>query len=155
MILVWSGLVRPYEADGLVAGTAHLWLQRDPMWSRHSASYVIQYPTWPVEWVQISVLLAYQDYWVTGQTVLTESYMDLLYNNTRISDMDGTGLLNCSAQVRNGCASRPGNGHHIIDWDPPPSGAMFRGSEHTSVNNAFCLRAPPQPAGNCDPRWEN
>ena len=47
-----------YEADGLVAATAHLWLQRDVMWARHSHAYVIQYPTWPVEWVQISVLLA-------------------------------------------------------------------------------------------------
>ena len=39
---------KPYEADGIVASTAHLWLQRDPMWSRHSISYVIQFPTWPV-----------------------------------------------------------------------------------------------------------
>ena len=44
---------RPYEADGLVEATAHLWLQRDVMWARHSHAYVIQYPTWPVEWVQV------------------------------------------------------------------------------------------------------
>lgn len=131
---------RPYEADGLVASTAHMWLQRDPMWSRHSISYVIQYPTWPVEWVQISVLLAYQDYWNTGQADLLGAYEELLYNNTRVDDIDATGLLNCSAQVRNGCASRPGKGHHIIDWLPGPSGSMFKGSEHTSVNNAFALR---------------
>ena len=37
---------RPYEADGLVAATAHLWLQRDVMWARHSHAYAIQYPTW-------------------------------------------------------------------------------------------------------------
>jgi len=33
---------RPYEADGLVEATAHLWLQRDVMWVRHSHAYVIQ-----------------------------------------------------------------------------------------------------------------
>ena len=30
---------RPYEADELVAATAHLWLQRDVMWTRHSHAY--------------------------------------------------------------------------------------------------------------------
>lgn len=131
---------KPYEADGLVASTSRLWLQRDPMWSRHSASYVIEHPTWPVEWVQISVLLAYADYWTTGQADLAGAYLDLLGNNTRLMDADRTGLLNCSAQVRNGCAARPGAGHHIIDWFPAPSGRMFTQSEHTSVNNAFALR---------------
>eukprot|EP01044_Picomonas_judraskeda_P038722 COSAG03_NODE_18208_length_359_cov_6.496154_1_plen_74_part_01 len=37
--------------------------------------YVIQYPTWPVEWVQISVLLAYMDYWATGSTDLVASFL--------------------------------------------------------------------------------
>ena len=50
-----TGERRPYEADSLVASTSHLWLQRYPVWSRYSIAYVIQYPTWPVEWVQISV----------------------------------------------------------------------------------------------------
>ena len=178
---------RPYEADGLVEATAHLWLQRDVMWARHShayllrtrymrylyvefvceylciyriciirSRYVIQYPTWPVEWVQISVLLAYMDYWATGSTDLVASFLSnetqmigpghpspvpiSLHANTRLADADTTGLLNCSAQVANGCSTRPGAGHHIVDWDPPPSGSMFRFSQHLSVNNAFALR---------------
>jgi hypothetical protein len=174
---------KPYEADGLVAGTSRVWLQRDLMWLRHSISYVIQYPTWPVEWVQISVLLAYLDYYNTGQPDLAGAYMDLLSNNTRLMDADDTGLLNCqgtrmcasllfhlfkfnllflsspvlsapttsslsphtphtrtAAQAKNGCNGRPGKGHHIIDWDPPPGGSLFRGSNHTSVNNGFCIR---------------
>eukprot|EP01046_Picozoa_sp_COSAG06_P045965 COSAG06_NODE_6438_length_2933_cov_2.436133_4_plen_94_part_00 len=63
-----------------------------------------------------------------------------LHANTRLADADATGLLNCSAQVANGCSTRPGSGHHIVDWDPPPSGSMFKSSQHLSVNNAFCLR---------------
>ena len=63
------------------------------MWSRHSSAYVLQYPTWPVEWVQISVLLAWQDYWATGEPDLAEAFLPLLYNNTRIGDVDpATGL---------------------------------------------------------------
>ena len=125
------------------------------MWARHSHAYVIQYPTWPVEWVQISVLLAYMDYWTTGSPDLVASFLSngtqamgetpspqakSLHDNTRLADADSTGLLNCSAQTANGCSTRPGAGHHIIDWDPPPSGNMFKFSSHLSVNNAFCLR---------------
>ena len=121
------------------------------MWARHSHAYVIQYPTWPVEWVQISVLLAWMDWWATGSTDLIAAFLDetsqqgnrvkiSLYNNTRLADADATGILNCSAQTRNGCSTRPGAGHHIIDWDPPPSGAMFKFSQHLNPNNAFCLR---------------
>ena len=58
-----------------------------------------------------------------------------LHSNTRLADADSTGLLNCSAQVANGCSTRPGTGHHIIDWDPPPGGSLFRFSQHLSVNN--------------------
>ena len=131
---------RPYEADGLVAASSHLLLQRDVLFSRHSSSYVFEYPTWPVEWVQISVLLAWQDYWATGSTDLGMAYSPLLANNTRLMDADSTGLLNCSSQARNGCSPRPGKGHHIVDWFPGPSGRMFHSSEHLSVNNFFCLR---------------
>ena len=100
-------------------------------------------------------MLADMDFWATGSTDLAAAFMSnasqamggvpslqpkSLHDNTRLADADSTGLLNCSAQVRNGCSTRPGAGHHIIDWDPPPSGSMFRFSDHLSVNNAFCLR---------------
>eukprot|EP01049_Picozoa_sp_SAG25_P011534 SAG25_NODE_1425_length_3058_cov_6.484623_3_plen_261_part_00 len=156
------------------------------LWARHSHAYVIQYPTWPVEWVQISVLLAYLDYWTTGSTDLTEAFMEegnqegnlrtvSLYNNTRLVDKDATGILNCSepgvfhlgsgsilaeiyrchacschamedgharpgAQTPRGCQTRPGGGHHIIDWDPAPNSRMFHFSQHLHPNSAFCLR---------------
>ena len=91
-------------------------------------------------------MLADMDFWATGSTDLAAAFMsnasqamgDLpslqpksLHDNTRLADADSTGLLNCSAQVRNGCSTRPGAGHHIIDWDPPPSGRCS-GSATTS-----------------------
>ena len=45
---------RPYEADGIIAATARLLVQRDYLWARHSHAYVLEHPTWPVEWKQIS-----------------------------------------------------------------------------------------------------
>jgi alpha-L-rhamnosidase len=131
---------RPYEADGLVVASARGWVQRDFAWARHSHSYVFTYPTWPVEWQQMSALLAYADYWATAEADLGAAYLPLLANNTRWADRDATGLLNCSAITPSGCNSRPGTGHHIIDWFPGPSGQMFKFSTHLSVNQAFAVR---------------
>merc|ERR1711871_1541745 len=44
---------RPYEADGIIAATARLLIQRDYLWPRHSHAWVINDPTWPVEWKQL------------------------------------------------------------------------------------------------------
>jgi len=79
---------RPYEADGLIAASARMLLQRSAvMWARHSHSWIITFPTWPVEWLQITPFLAQQDYWQTGQTDLFESYVDLLYDNTQVKNI--------------------------------------------------------------------
>ena len=53
---------RPYEADGIIAATARLLVQRDVLWARHSHAWVIQSPTWPGEWKQITPFLGWQDY---------------------------------------------------------------------------------------------
>jgi hypothetical protein len=46
---------RPYECDGLIAATGRGLLQNDPMWGRHSHSWVLEVPTWPVEWMQVGL----------------------------------------------------------------------------------------------------
>jgi len=70
---------RPYEADGLIASGSRMRLQRNSvMWARHSHSWVITYPTWPVEWLQMTPFLAWEDYWATGSTDLADAYFALL-----------------------------------------------------------------------------
>ena len=73
-------------------------------WGRHSHSWVIQFPTWPIEWQQMTALLAWQDYMATGTTDMFDSYEQKLYNNTQIAEVDHTGLI-FSKQ-----------GRHIIGW---------------------------------------
>lgn len=38
----------PYEADGLIAASGRLLVQRDVLFARHSHAFVIEHPTWPV-----------------------------------------------------------------------------------------------------------
>ena len=91
-------------------------MQRDVLWGRHSHAWVcdvdsihsldatplilytqvINDPTWPVEWKQITPFLLWQDYMATGQTDLAVAFEDQAYQRTMIgskSDALG-GLLN-------------------------------------------------------------
>ena len=60
---------RPYEADGIIAATGRLMVQRDFLWGRHSHAWVIHDPTWPVEWKQITPFLGWQDYMARGTRI--------------------------------------------------------------------------------------
>ena len=137
----------PYEADGIIAATSRLLIQRDVLWARHSAAYVFQFPTCPVEWMQITPFLAYLDYMWTGQPDLALAFAEQIYNRTMIRFVDlATGLVNTSAIGGYQCHSgRPGM--HIIDWmpgakegDQTTALGEYTESEHNSVDNMFAAR---------------
>ena len=98
---------RPYEADGIIAATARLLVQRDVLWPRHSHAWVINDPTWPVEWKQISAFLGWQDYMATGQADLALAFTEQMHDRTMVKYLDSTGLLDTSKM-----------GRHIVDWMP-------------------------------------
>lgn len=128
---------RPYEADGIIAATSRLLLQRDVLWSRHSSAWVLQNPTWPVEWKQLSPFLGWQDYMWTGQPDLAAAFADVMHERSMIPFREGeTGLLDTTKM-----------GKHIVDW--MPNGAEsdqtvarheFTASKHMSVTHAYCVR---------------
>ena len=145
---------RPYEADGLVtAGNRMLLQTNNVMWARHSHSWIFEFPTWPVEWLMITPMLAYMDYWQTGSAELADSYFELLYNNTQypIGYDRSLGLMN---------TSKPGSrdldlwnytghknhhgGRHLIGWAPAPiddqSTWMWSASEFMSVPQFYTVR---------------
>jgi len=124
---------RPYEADGIIAATARLLVQRDYLWPRHSHAWVIQNPTWPVEWKQLSPFLGWQDYMATGQPDLALAFMEQMHQRTMIGNLDSSGLLDTSKM-----------GRHIVDWMPDGSESdetvarhEFTASKHMSVSNMF------------------
>lgn len=119
---------RPYECDGLVASANRLALQGDAMWGRHSHAWVLEVPTWPVEWQQMAALLAWQDYYATGSTDVFETYEERLHDRTNVGAVDTTGLVNTSV------------GRHIVAWDPPPTREMFVNSAHTAVCSSWAVR---------------
>ena len=74
----------PYEADGFINARSRWVLQREWNWLRHSAAYVAYNPTWPTEWKQYMVMLAYEDYMRSGSTELAMAdydYQHLVLNS--------------------------------------------------------------------------
>ena len=132
---------RPYESDGLIAAANRHLLQRNTaMWARHSASWVLTFPTWPVEWSQMTPFLAHQDYMATGQTDLAEAYMDLLFNNTQIQWLNSaTGLVNTTKPNARSDIFGLGAGRHLVGW-APSTGHAFAYSDFISTSNMYCAR---------------
>ena len=124
----------PYEADGLIAMSGRLVVQREYLYARHSHAYVIQNPTWPVEWQQLDTFLGWQDFMATGQPDLAMAFKDIMHERTKISFLNtSNGLLNTDAM-----------GSHITDWMPDANEAdetqarhEFTYSNHLSVSNAM------------------
>ena len=123
----------PYEADGIIAASGRLLVQRDYLFPRHSHAYVLEHPTWPVEWLSITPFLGWQDYMATGQSDLAVAFMDKMHTNSKIGFLDATGLLDTSKM-----------GSHIVDWMPDGSESdqtvargEFTASNYMSVTNMF------------------
>jgi len=126
-----------YEADGMIAMSGRLVVQRDYLYARHSHAFVIQNPTWPVEWKQLDPFLGYQDYMATGQTDLAMAFTEIMHERTQIGSLNASnGLLNSDEE-----------GSHITDWMPDAAESdrtqelhEFTYSNHLSVSNAMGAR---------------
>jgi hypothetical protein len=56
----------PYEADAYINQLCHYGLDREFTLARYSHEYLMAHPTWPTEWKQHSVMMAWADWMYTG-----------------------------------------------------------------------------------------
>jgi hypothetical protein len=56
----------PYEADAYINQLCHYSTDREFTLARHSHEYLMAHPTWPTEWKQHSVMMAWADWMYTG-----------------------------------------------------------------------------------------
>ena len=134
---------RPYESDGMIAALNRGLLQRDRMWQRHSASWILEYPTWPTEWQQQTPMLALYDYMATGSADLAEAYAERLLNDTKVGFIDKTGVVGPIPHK----SGQPGG--HIIGWDPAPGAcdpqpnctpaSPYEASDHETPCNSWAV----------------
>lgn len=83
----------PYEADALINQLCHYSVDREYSMARRTIEYLLDYPTWPTEWILQAVLLAWNDYMYTGDDrLLCKNYL-LLKSRTLVGLKGEGGLI--------------------------------------------------------------
>ena len=115
----------PYEADAYINQLSHYAVDREYSLARYSHEYLLAHPTWPTEWLQHSVLMAWADYMYTGNTEsLAENYNIFKAQKTLENRAREDGLLNTKGM------------RDIVDW-PRGERDGYEFKEVNTVVNAF------------------
>lgn len=116
----------PYEADAYINQLCHYGVEREYNLGRYSHEYLLANPTWPTEWKQHSVLMAWADYWHTGNTESLAVHYETLKNEKLLTAAErADGLLDTSDGYRD-----------IVDW-PERERDGYDIVEVNTVINAF------------------
>ena len=83
----------PYEADALSNQLSHYAVACDYSMARYTHEYLIRKPTWPTEWHLQSVLIAWEDYMYTGNTLSLAHFYEDLQAKTLIALSDEDGFI--------------------------------------------------------------
>ena len=130
----------PYEADALINQLCHYWVDREYSIGRYSHEYLIEYATWPTEWIMQSVLMAWLDYMYTGNPASLQRYYDDLKAKTLIALTESNGLISTRTgkQTPEFLKSIHFKGRalrDIVDW--PQSGVLGVDKEARGESDAF------------------
>ncbi len=127
----------PYEADAYINQLCHYGLDREFTLARYSHEHLMKVPTWPTEWKQHSVMMAWTDWMYTGNTQSLVRCYDQLKSEKILlfCARPEDGLLVTSAEKNSG---KPGI-RDIVDW-PVSERDGFEFKPVNAVVNAFyCL----------------
>lgn len=130
----------PYEADAYLNQLGDYAVHSDYSLARKSHEYLMAHPTWPTEWKQHSIKMAWTDWMWTGDTRSIAKFYDQLKNDKlleRFRRKDGL-LLTGGERLRNSLTNAVGAAD-IVDWPPHErDGFVFR--DVNAVINAFYYR---------------
>jgi hypothetical protein len=114
-----------YEADAYINQLGHYCTDREYGMARRTIEYFMSHPTWPTEWQLHVVLMAYQDYYYSGDTQLLKKYYDQLRVKTLIDLAREDGLISTlSGKVTDELMRKLGFSDtrqrlkDIVDWPP-------------------------------------
>jgi len=142
-----------YEADCYIQQMSHYAIDRDFATARYSTENLIYHASWPTEWINHSVFMAWSDYLYTGNKALIEEYYNDLKAKTLMALETPEGLISSRTglQTKSFLESIHYNGdmlHDIDDWPDAeqgiyPSGETdnYERKDYNTVVNAFYYRA--------------
>jgi alpha-L-rhamnosidase len=114
-----------YEADAYINQLGHYAVDREYAMARRTVEHFMDHPTWPTEWLLHTAMMAYQDFYYTGDTELLKKYYNQLKSKTLIDLARNDGLISSQSQLVNGSfMQRLGfrdtadRIRDIVDWPP-------------------------------------
>jgi len=121
----------PYEADAYINQLSHYAVDREFSLARYSHEYLLKHPTWPTEWKQHSVMMAWADWMYTGNTEsLAANYDTLKKDKTQEWRAREDGLLKTDG---------PKNRNDIVDWPEGERDGYDRREINTVINSFYYL----------------
>ena len=90
----------PYEADALINQLCHYGVDREYSMARRSYEYLLEYPTWPTEWILQAVIMAWNDYMYTGDSRSLKANYDILKIRTLMALREKNGLISTTTGLQ-------------------------------------------------------
>ncbi|MDA3797792.1 MAG: alpha-L-rhamnosidase [Kiritimatiellae bacterium] len=133
----------PYEGDAYINQLGHYCVDSEYTLARYTHEYLIQYPTWPTEWILHSVMIAWADYMYTGETISLETFYDDLCAKTLIDLAGKDGLISTESELCTRDVEERVHLHHskyifdhgirdLVDWPP---GSFTKGGQGERDNH--------------------
>ncbi len=127
----------PYEANAYINQLCHYCTDREFTMARYSHEYLMAHPTWPTEWKQHSVMMAWADWMYTGNTESLERMYDGLKAKKTLEfcARESDGLL-----VTGGPSAPMESGlRDITDWPVGERDGFVFKPVNAVVNAFYCL----------------
>ncbi len=131
----------PYEADAYINQLSDYAVHSDYSLGRASHVYLMKHPTWPTEWKQHSIFMAWADWMWSGDTGALAEFYEQLRGDKLLERFrrDSDGLLATGGERLPGRLANEKGAADIVDWPPcERDGFVFR--DVNAVVNAFYYR---------------
>ncbi|TAE77452.1 MAG: alpha-L-rhamnosidase [Verrucomicrobia bacterium] len=134
-----------YEADSYIHQLSHYAVDRSFATARYSMENMIFHASWPTEWISHSIMMAWADYWHTGNPRSLGRYYEQLKPKAMLALAGEDGLISTRGgkQTKEFRQSIHFNGaalKDIVDW-PQSEADGFEFREVNTVVNAFHYRS--------------
>ena len=124
----------PYEADAYINQLGHYAIDADFEMGRRTFAWLMDHPTWPTEWAQHMIMMAWADWMHSGETNLTARYYGRLKEEKLLLNLAREDGLLVSFPARGASGMQD-----IVDWPVGErDGFVFR--PVNAVVNAFHYR---------------
>jgi len=133
-----------YEADAYINQLGHYNVDREYTLDRYSYQYLLQHPTWPIEWQQHMLFMAWADYMYTGDVAPLKANYEALSAKTLQALDRGDGLISADPKLQTDAFKKSISFYAplriVLDW-PYPERDGHQVTSVDSVVNAFYYRS--------------